>query len=67
MNQKIVLYDVETTGLIAGVHNILQFGATVCANGKELDSLKINIAHNKENPVSERAMEINKIDLATHT
>lgn len=66
MNQKIVLYDVETTGLVAGVNNVLQFGAIVCENGKELDSLKINIVH-ETYTVSERAMEINKIDLATHT
>lgn len=65
MNQKIVMMDVETGGLDARKHSLLQIALIVCENGKELESMKINIVHDIYH-VDQRAMEINKIDLETH-
>lgn len=66
MNQKIIVLDTETGGLDPLQDSLLQVGIMVCENGKVLDQKRINIVH-KRYHVTSRAMEINKIDLATHT
>lgn len=66
MNQKIIVFDTETGGLDPLKHSLLQVGIMVCENGKVLDKRRINIVHDTYH-VTPKAMEINKIDLATHT
>lgn len=66
MKQKIIVFDTETGGLDPQEHSLLQVGIMVCENGIILDKLKINIVQD-EYIVTKRAMEINGIDLDTHT
>lgn len=66
MKQKIVVLDTETSGLDPQKHSLLQVGIMVCENGVVLEKKRINIVHDTYH-VAARAMEINKIDLATHT
>lgn len=66
MKQKIIVFDTETGGLDPQEHSLLQVGILVCEDGVVLDKLKINIIH-ENYVVTERAMEINRIDLTSHT
>lgn len=65
MKQKIVVMDTETGGLDPKKHSLLQVALVVFEDGNEIDSLKLNVVHDVYN-TTEKAMEINGIDLETH-
>lgn len=65
MKQKIVVMDTETGGLDPKKHSLLQVALVVFEDGKEIDHLKVNVVHDVYH-TTEKAMEINGIDLETH-
>lgn len=65
MKQKVIVLDTETGGLDPQKHSLLQVAMMACENGKVVDKIKINIVHDTYH-VTARAMEVNKIYLATH-
>ena len=63
--RKMVLIDVETTGLDPERHQLLSVGMLVIENLKIIDKLEINIKH-KDYYISPKALKTNKINILEH-
>lgn len=66
MLSKLLVVDVETTGLNPQLHNLLELTLLYCEGPKIVDTLSLKIAYSTYY-VSSAALKVNRIDLSQHT
>lgn len=61
MSNTYLIFDTETTGLMAGVHEIYQLAALAVRDGKEIGRIEIMMQPKRMNKVDPEALKVNRM------